>query len=116
MSETSLTRRAFAHQFAFGFTGASAVTGIVLAQEATTPKKKEGDATGSEERPLPPEEAYLLGLILRRYPDKRLDEAAVTAIIKDIRGDVIRGRVLSNFPLQNGDEPNPGFRVWRREA
>lgn len=114
MSETSLTRRAFAHQFALGVTGASAFAGTALAQEAKAPKK-DSDATGSEERQLPPEEAYLLGLILRRYPDKRLDEAAVTAIIKDIRGDVMRGRVLSNFPLQNGDEPNPGFRAWRGE-
>jgi hypothetical protein len=111
MSETNLTRRAFGHQFALGVAGASLIADETVAQEA--PEKKKAAAPEPEARQQPPEEAYLLGLVLRRYPDERLDEAAINAIVKDIRGDVIRGRVLSKFPLTNTDEPSPLFQPWR---
>lgn len=62
-----------------------------------------------------PEPVYLLGAILKHYPDKRLDEAAITGILKDINGDLARGRVLSNFPLKNSDEPGYVFRAWRQD-
>lgn len=113
MSETNLTRRAFGHQFALGVAGASLITDETVAQEAAADKKKPAQPSEPEARQQPPEEAYLLGLVLRRYPDERLDEAAINAIVKDIRGDVIRGRVLSKFPLTNADEPSPIFQAWR---
>lgn len=76
------------------------------------PEKKPAD----EEPPEPPPEAtYLIGLITRRYPDERLDEVAVTGIIRDIYGDLARGRALSSFPLENSDEPGFTFNAWRAE-
>ena len=74
-------------------------------------KKKPEDLV--EAREPPPESAYLLGLILRRYPDERLDETAVNGIVRDIYSDLARSRVLSSFPLDNSDEPGFTFQAWR---
>jgi hypothetical protein len=77
-----------------------------------SPKKKPAD----EEPPEPPPEAaYLIGLITRRYPDERLDEVAVTGIVRDIYGDLARGRALSRYPLENSDEPGFVFQAWRAD-
>jgi len=59
-----------------------------------------------------PEATWLLGAILKHYPDERLDQAAVTGILGDIHGDLARSRVLSGFPLENADEPGFVFRAW----
>lgn len=76
------------------------------------PKKKPADEEPTEP---PPEGAYLIGLITRRYPDERLDEVAVTGIIRDVYGDLARGRVLSSYPLDNSDEPGFVFQAWRAD-
>ncbi len=91
--------------------------------KTSTEKKPANDAGQATEKPTdevearepPPEAAYLLGLIMRRYPDERLDETAVTGIVRDIYGDLARSRVLSSFPLDNSDEPGFTFKAWRAD-
>lgn len=86
-------------------------------------KKSTDDAGQSKEKPTdevearepPPEAAYLLGLIMRRYPDERLDETAVNGMVRDIYGDLARSRALSRFPLDNSDEPGFTFQAWRAD-
>jgi len=81
--------------------------------EAAKPASKQ-DATPEqpEEREDVPEAAWLLGLILKRYPDERLDEAAIRGIVGDLQGDLRRSKTLSNFPLENSDEPGLVFRPF----
>lgn len=70
--------------------------------------------SGTEpDREPPPEAAYILGLIMRRYPDERLDEAAASGIVRDIYGDLARSRTLSGFFLANSDEQAFVFEAWR---
>ncbi len=73
----------------------------------------------SPEEPEEPEEipeaAWLLGLIMKRYPDERLDDAAIRGILRDIHGDLRRSRTLSDFPLENFDEPGLVFRPFDGE-
>ena len=83
------------------------------ADDKKEPKDEPGEKV--EAREPPPETAYLLGLIMRRYPDERLDESAVSGIVRDIYGDVARSRVLSSFPLDNSDEQAFAFKAWRAE-
>ena len=62
---------------------------------------------------LPPTEVLLLTYLMRRHPSDQYDEAAVQGIFRDIRGDVARGRQLSEFPLTNADEPAFTFGAYR---
>ena len=50
---------------------------------------------------------------MRRYPSDHFDDKAVRGIFGDLRGDVARGRVLSEFPLKNSDEPAFVFQAYR---
>ena len=77
-----------------------------------TPDEKPEQAVPEE---TPSELEYLAGLILRRYHDDRLDESALTGIVRDLQADLIRGRVLSRFPLTNADEPAFTFGAWRAD-
>lgn len=63
----------------------------------------------------PPEEVLLLSLLVRRYTSEHYDDAALRGIYQDIRNDRARGRVLSEFPLVNSDEPAFLFRALRRQ-
>jgi hypothetical protein len=47
----------------------------------------------------------IVALIRQKYPDDRLDDAALDFIRDGISGQLRRSRVLSRFPLQNGDRP-----------
>ena len=81
--------------------------------EAAKPASKQDAAPEQpEEREEIPEAALLLGLILRRYPDERIDDAAVRGIVGDIQGDLHRSKTLSDFPLENSDEPGLVFRPF----
>ena len=68
-----------------------------------------------EEREEIPEAALLLGLILKRYPDERIDDAAIRGIVSDIQGDLHRSKTLTDFPLENSDEPGLVFRPFAGE-
>jgi hypothetical protein len=131
MPGSSVTRREFTLALAGGAVLA-ANQSMTVGQDAApsdagskTPSEKKsasgaGQATEKpadqdEAREPPPEAAYLLGLIMRRYPDERLDETAVNGIVRDIYGDLARSRALSSFPLDNSDEPGFTFRAWRAD-
>lgn len=131
MTKPSVTRREFTLALAGG-AALAADQASAIAQDAAPKKddakspaadKSASDAKPTEDQPgdpvevrePPPEAAYLLGLIMRRYPDERLDEAAVNGIVRDIYGDLARSRVLSSFPLDNSDEPGFAFKAWRAD-
>lgn len=110
MDPTQFTRRDFAYCMASGLAGAA-----LASDQSATAQDKKPAAEPAEERDIP-EHVYLLGAVLKHYPDKRLDEAAIGGIARDIIGDIARGRVLSKFPLTNADEPCFAFRAWRAEG
>ncbi len=131
MTKPIVTRREFTLALAGG---AALATDHASAIGQDTPPKKDdstslaADTSASDAKPTkdqpddqvdarepPPEAAYLLGLIMRRYPDERLDEAAVSGIVRDIYGDLARSRVLSSFPLDNSDELGFAFKAWRAD-
>jgi hypothetical protein len=58
----------------------------------------------------------ILALILQKYPDERLDGAVLDSIRDDIAAQLRRSRVLSGFPLQNGDRPALVFTPFRAES
>ncbi len=124
MTTFGFTRR----EFTLALAGTAALTAdqTVIGQDAPTSKtdvdSKTGDQPAPDKQPTkeeprepPPEAAYLLGLIMRRYPDERLDETAVSGIVSDIYGDLARSRTLSSFPLENSDEPGFVFKAWRAD-
>lgn len=131
MTKPSVTRREFTLALAGG-AALAADQGSAICQDATSKKdrsklpaddksaideKAAKDEPGEkiQAREPPPEAAYLLGLIMRRYPDERLDETAVNGIVRDIYGDLTRSRVLSSFPLDNSDEQAFAFKAWRAD-
>lgn len=131
MPKPAVTRREFTLALAGG-AALAADRSTTVGQEVapkdagskTPPQKKSaGDAGQTKEKPTdqtearepPPEAAYLLGLIMRRYPDERLDDTAVDGIVRDIYGDLARSRALSSFPLDNSDEPGFTFQAWRAD-
>ena len=52
---------------------------------------------------------------MQRYPSEHFGEAAIQGIFRDLRGDLARGRILSEFPLENSDEPCFEFRAFRAQ-
>lgn len=131
MTRPAVTRRQFTLALAGGAALAadqSVTAGQQISQKNTESRPPSADkspdksGTPRDETPdpveapePPPEAAYLLGLVMRRYPDDRLDETAVSGIVRDIYGDLARSRVLSRFPLDNSDEPGFTFQAWRAD-
>jgi len=70
--------------------------------------------------PLPSQESLLLNCLQQRYPslqpripsEPNHDEA-LQGILRDLRGDLARSRMLSQIPLKNSDEPSFVFRAYR---
>ncbi|MHC4877052.1 MAG: hypothetical protein ACYTGL_11185 [Planctomycetota bacterium] len=118
MSDVTVTRR----DFALGLAVLPALITAAAAQNerkpapAPTPVPEDSTQTKAEEAEPEsrevPEAAWLLGLILKRYPDERLDETAVRGILRDIQSDIRRSKPLSDFPLDNSDEPAFVFRPY----
>ena len=125
-SPNRIDRRHFAAQLAVG-AGAltAAMTPLAAASAAedkpVADKNEKGDKP-AEAKPdeaaappeLPPAEIVLLTYLTRRHPSDRYDEAAIQGIFRDIRGDIARGRQLSEFPLTNADEPAFVFAAYRK--
>ena len=122
-----IDRRHFAAQFAVG---ASALTAAMTPLAVTSAaedkpvaeKNEKGDKpaeTKPDEAAVPPElpsaEVLLLTYLTRRHPSDHFNEATLPGIYRDIRGDVARGRQLSEYPLTNADEPAFVFAAFRRE-
>ena len=82
------------------------------ADKAAEQSNKQPPENDPPEEPEIPEAAWLLGLILKRYPDERLDETAIRGILGDIQSDLRRSKTLSDFPLDNADEPCIVFRPF----
>lgn len=98
-----ITRRKFASLVAAG-----------TALTAAGPVQADDDKPA--EAPKPPSPIDLLvDLVKQKYPDKRLDEAALEEVRSDFRHFLGRSKVLSSFPLKNGDEPGFVFSAWRAD-
>ena len=58
------------------------------------------------ETPKPPSLAALrLAAVMTECPGEHWTEETIAEVLSDIRADIARGKVLSEFPLQNGDDP-----------
>lgn len=98
----------------FGSVAAGAVAPLIAAVA--------GDVSQADDKPpdqaKPPSPAdRLLELVQQRYPDQRLDAAALAEIREDVDALLARSARLSAFPLTNGDEP--GYyvvRAYRKET
>lgn len=97
----SIDRREFARWMTLGATAAA--TGAVVT-ETVAPAAEEPPSLSS----------LVLARIKNEFPSDKYDEAVVGGILQDIGGDLTRGRELSAFPLQNGDEPAFVFPAARR--
>lgn len=131
MTNPSVTRRQFTMSLAGGAAFSAAQS--AAADQESSPKNSgasqtsadnsvkksemaaDGEPDETDAGEPPPEAAYLLGLIMRRYPDERIDDAAVAGIVRDIYGDLSRSRIINSFPLSNSDEPGFLFRAWRAD-
>ena len=127
-SPDRIDRRHFAAQLAVG---ASALTVAMTPLAATSAAEDKPVADKNEKRDKPAEkqsdeaaappelpsaEVILLTYLTRRYPSDHYDEAALQGIFRDIRGDVARGKQLSEFPLTNADEPAFVFATYRSQS
>lgn len=109
-------RREFAQRLTAG-TGGLAATVLATspgsgAETPPAPKLPEEPAP-KPEPPVAPVEALLLSYLVRAYPSENFDDVAIQGIYRDIRGDVARGKLLSEFPLKNSDEPAFVFSPYR---
>ena len=124
-SPNRIDRRHFAAQLAVGASAlTAAMTPLAAASAAedqpVAEKNEKGDKPAEkppDEASVPPElpsaEIVLLTYLTRRHPSDHYDEAALQGIYRDIRGDVARGKQLSEFPLTNADEPAFVFAAYR---
>ena len=120
MSQTErIDRRLFATQLAVGactFTAGVASNSNVASADQRPEVNESGDKKPAEPEPKPepvPPEILLLSFLTRQYPSDHFDEVAIQGIFRDIRGDVIRGRQLSEFAHKNADEPAFVFVAYR---
>ena len=116
----SIDRRQFAKQLTVASGAVAAVITASLDQSIAEDRASEKAADEAQEtRSRPeaaqpvPQELLLLSLLMRRYPSDHFDEAALKGIVADLRGDIARGAVLSEFGLKNSDEPSSVFRAYR---
>jgi hypothetical protein len=137
-SETRIDRRQFAASLGAGSSVVAAVLASTLelpandvAQNKTLthqPKPAPSpENTPTPAVPAPPsappllsEESLLLNCLQQRYPslqpripsEPNHDEA-LQGILRDLRGDLARSRMLSQIPLKNSDAPSFVFRAYR---
>ena len=127
LSLDRIDRRHFAAQLAVGASALTAAMSPLAAVSAAEDKpiadKNEKGDKPAEKQPveaeappeLPPAEVLLLSYLTRRHPSDHFDEASLQGIFRDIRGDVARGKQLSEFPLKNSDEPAFVFVAYRNQ-
>jgi hypothetical protein len=123
-STDRIDRRHFAKQLVLGASGLGAamtpLAAASAAEDKSAPDKLDKPAEKKSEDSaappvLPSAEVLLLTYLTRRHPSEHFDEAAIQGIYRDIRGDVARGKQLSEFPLKNSDEPAFLFAAFRGE-
>lgn len=115
MHPTPYSRRDFGFALATGATSAAVASVAATAADQKLPAATAVAPDKTNEPQDVPEPVYLLGAVLKHYPDQRLDDAAIGGILRDIKGDLARGRVLSAFPLKNSDEPGYVFQAFRAD-
>ena len=109
-----IDRRRFAESLVASTGAVTALIGSSLSVNAEDkPPADPGAAPAAPSRPS--EEVLLLTCLMQRYPSEHFDEAAIQGIFRDLRGDLARGRILREFPLQNSDEPCFEFRAYRAQ-
>lgn len=97
-----------------GTAGISSTSGLLAAgEDPPAPKLPEDQQPNPSKPALPPHEALLLTYLVRQYPNKNFDKQAIQGIYRDIQGDIARGKILSDFPLTNSDEPAFHFAAYR---
>ena len=119
MQDGLMDRRRFAQQLTVGTSGLAATLVAsrgIGAEIPPAPKLPEDPApkpAPPDEAQTPPPEVLLLSYLVRTYPSEHFDEPALQGIFRDIRGDLARGQMLSEFPLKNADEPAFVFSPYR---
>ena len=111
-------RRQFGQQLArgAGFTvGMTAIPIVAVAEAPAVPPAPKLPVDVGEDTKAPPPEVLLLSYLVRSYPSEHFDEPTVSGIFRDLRGDVARGQLLSQFPLTNADEPAFVFHAYRND-
>lgn len=119
VEQNRIQRRDFGRQLA-AIAGTTASTLVVVSSSAVvavaeTPKapvRPEEPAEKNAEPPEPPPELMLLTYLVGHYRTEKFDKQAIQGIYRDIQGDVARGKVLADFPLQNSDEPAFSFAAY----
>jgi hypothetical protein len=94
--ESKVDRRRFAEALVFG--------AVPFAMAGSSAEGAGQEAQKTDIRSVPPVELFV-ELVLRSYPDARLDAAALQEIRGDFELQRVRGEQLSKFPLANGDGP-----------
>ncbi len=112
--ENRIDRRQFAESLAIGSGAIAALIGSSLSLNADDKPAEEAKEAPAVP-PRPSEEVLLLTCLMQRYPSEHFGEAAIQGIFRDLRGDLARGRILSEFPLENSDEPCFEFRAFRAQ-
>ncbi len=110
-NEHRIDRRRFAESLVVSSGAITAMIGSSLSLNAEDKSPVEAKDTPSR----PSEEVLLLTCLMQRYPSDHFDEAAIQGIFRDLRGDLARGKILSEFPLENSDEPCFEFRAYRNK-
>ncbi len=110
-----MRRREFARQLTVGAGGLAAALTTAQALGAETPPapKLPEEPAAKVEPPAPPLEVLLLTYLVRTYPSDNYNDVAIQGIFRDLRGDLARGKLLSEFPLKNSDEPAFVFSPYR---
>jgi hypothetical protein len=113
-NENRIDRRRFAESLAAGSSAFALLMGSSLSSNADDkPAVEPKEVPAAPARPS--EEVLLLTCLMQRYPSEHFDEAAIQGIYRDLRGDLARGKILSEFPLENSDEPCFEFRAFRAQ-
>lgn len=121
MSQSPIDRRNFGHKLITA--GAALVAGqeaVAQADDSKPDKRKPAQAAAkdapAEDKPGQEEkvraEDLIVQLVEAAYP-LNLDEANLRQIRQQVAVQLVRSRILSNFPLTNADEPAPTFRAYR---
>ncbi len=115
-----MRRREFARQLTVGAGGLAAalttnegLTREAIGEETPPAPKLPEEPAGKVDPPAPPPEVLLLTYLVRTYPSDKFDDVAIQGIFRDLRGDLARGKLLSEFPLKNSDEPAFVFSPFR---
>ena len=89
---------------------------------APSPEKTQTPAAPTQPPapPRPSQESLLLNCLQQRYPSlpqplpsEQNHDEALQGILRDLRGDLARGHMLSQIPLKNSVEPSFVFRADR---